>query len=657
MGMLSRQKRKKMEQKGYDFNFIQEVQPKGNIDFTESDWYWKSGDGHHSCLSVTKFPQNGLGYFWGREITQIPNGRSFMHVINIKGSDMQEKIGKAVSEKSSRIGKSRTANQDQAEIDEIDDLMELERDLRVNNANMKGIWVRNYVSESTSEKLGERIDEVKNIIPRFDLSLFLSEQELEYHAPFVPPSRLKDMPNAKLPQPISIGTLAAGFWNDHKKIEDPHGVYFGVTPTGGVVNFDLLYQDSIRTRPYMLISGAQKMGQKKFLVKNCDVLYSKGHNVYYIDFDGTYSRTSSSGIERISEKQHALNVDMSGGSASSVRVNIMEVLPTVVQTNGVDVDQIISFEDHTEALTSIAKAASPNLTLDDLDILKKLIKDFYIRSGLWFDKPEDRLEELHITEIVHNEYPLLSNFVNWLNRMKGSKKYEEISVSRIYNCFQGLKDKYPFLEGYTNIDFLDKEQIICFDLSKLREGSPNLLNIQTIQTLRLIQMLIVGSGKKQRILMEEHNRFNQPKPIDSYKHSLLAIAGAEAILDQQNEQTVQYLSDVVGKIGPNFGAFIMELTNLQNVLLANNQGHDAYSNAIRKLFQTIQYRVFANTDESTVHSIERTYQGSLTATELSNLPRLQQHNFFMNIAGSENVVFTQLFLDDEFERYDYLDYM
>ena len=65
----------------------------------------------------------------------------------------------------------------------------------------------------------------------------------------------------------------------------------------------------------------------------------------------------------------------------------------------------------------------------------------------------------------------------------------------------------------------------------------------------------------------------------------------------------------------------------------------------------MQYRVLAQTDETSVPLLANALAGSMTESELESLPSLEKGELFLNIAGVGNIVFTQSYLDYDQYRY------
>ncbi|WP_373756972.1 virulence factor [Streptococcus ferus] len=643
---LSKRKLKKLISQGWDLDFVTKVQPQGNISFTKDDRYWLSGDGYHASLFVTDYPSTGLGTYWGLELNQIDETRSFMHIETLDNKDVQSRSSKAVEEKRSRIDGNQKATKNQAELDEVRDLMSFEQDIRVNNIGVKGMRTRIYGSGNTEAELMQKLSDIKNSAPKFQMTSFIGEQDIEYHAPFVPGNRQKDLLNHRDPQPISVRDLAGGYWFNHTKLEDDHGTYFGYTPTRGAVNFNIGQIDDIRTRPNMVISGNSGFNQKKFFLKHTDSLFSRGYKIINIDLDGTF--------EELTEAQHGKVLDFSSGKN---RINIMQVMPQVTMKNGVDTDEIGSFHMHVAKLKGFAQVLNNEINSADLLELDDLINQFYIDANFWYANPEKNRDKIHITTIVNNEHPRLSDFVAFINRRKKKVEMENNiektrSYNRLFRTFESLQKTYAStFDVYTEFEDLSNEQVVTIDLSSY-VNNQSMLNLQLFQVLTIVQSYIVNNGKVQR-----KRRTQEPHLThDQLENYCVNVSSAQSVLDVRFSQSVEYLAQIIDQMGSNYAGIVLEMSSIQNILVSDSSdGLNPYVTAVRRIFSLMQYRVFANTDETTVHLLANALRGSMTESELETLPNLVKGQLFMNIAGHGNVLFYQEFLNNEPERYAYVD--
>lgn len=371
MGLLTNRKQKEYLANGYDLDFLKEIQPQGNMNFKPDDYYF-GGDGYYTILHVFGYPTKGLENFWMLDLMQISGTRAFLSIYRENNNELKEKLKSSIDEKSTRISGNARAVDNQTEVKEISDMAQLYSEIEDHNIAMMGIYIRIFVTAITKEKLFEKVQEIKDKTSKYKMGILTGELDLEYQAPFIPPSKQIEQINHRRGITVSAYALAGGYFYNHTKLEDQHGSYFGYTPTNGAVNFNFLERDNKRTRSFMLISGNPKMGQKTFSLKMNDDLYAKGHYIRNFDANGTFSIQT--------QYQNGLMLNLSG---SENRINPFQVFPTVTNREGTQVDEIRSFQLHIEKLKNMFYMLNSAATDDDMTTFEKLITSFYIskKSG------------------------------------------------------------------------------------------------------------------------------------------------------------------------------------------------------------------------------------------------------------------------------------
>ena len=101
--------------------------------------------------------------------------------------------------------------------------------------------------------------------------------------------------------------------------------------------------------------------------------------------------------------------------------------------------------------------------------LGQILNEFYIEEGLWARNPTLTPEKLKATELVTDEYPILSDFVMYvedyqdkLQSKKHTNKIELSSVNRIYNTFNELlTTNADMFEGTTEVQDISKPCQTC----------------------------------------------------------------------------------------------------------------------------------------------------------------------------------------------------
>ncbi|MCU0081852.1 virulence factor [Streptococcus danieliae] len=645
MPSLSKRKQRKLRSQGYDLAFLSQIQPQGNIDFRKNDRYWISGDGYHTVLHFYEYPSKDLDRFWLSELLLIPGTRAFLSLYRENNRVLAQEIADSIEEKSTRItGNSKIAN-NQKELDEIRDLELLNREIDKKNIAMLGMYVRVFLSASTESELFRKVDEVKDKTSNFKSTILAGELDFEYHSPFIPAKYQIDLPNSRRGIPVPAHDVAGGYFFNHTKLEDQRGVYLGWTPTKGAVNFNFLERNDRRTRSFMILSGNPKMGQRSFLLKHTDGLYAKGQFIRNFDANGTFLDQT--------RQQHGLILDLSG---EANRINIFQVFPTVTNEDGTEVDKKKSYNLHTQKLKSIFKLLNEDVSGDDLTTFGTLLNDFYISEGLWARNPKLHPERLKATDLVNEEYPILSDFVLYvddyrrqLEQKKSSNESELASVKRIYNTFNELLTTHAdIFEGTTEFQDITSEQVVTFDFSGLK-GTPQLLNAQIFSVLSLVSADIVNNGKRCKQLMKENPSLSEM----DMQHYIVNISEAQTLINPKYESSVELLADIIDSMGDNFAGVVLSVNSLRGILFEGGQGShkDPYVTAVQRIFGLMQYRVFAQTDETSIPLLAQALAGSMNQSELETLPRLIKGQLFLNIAGVGNLVFNQQLLAPELGRY------
>ena len=395
----------------------------------------------------------------------------------------------------------------------------------------------------------------------------------------------------------------------------------------------------------MIISGNPKMGQRSFLLKHTDGLYAKGNYIRNFDANGTFLDQT--------RQQHGVILDLSG---EANRINIFQVFPTVTNEEGTEIDKKKSYNLHIQKLKSIFKLLNSEVTGDDLTAFGDLLNEFYIDEGLWARNPKLNPEKLKATDLVNEEYPILSDFILYTDDYKRSlmsqnnpDEIEIKSVNRIYKTFNELlTTNAEMFEGTTEFQDISSEQVVTFDFSGLK-GTPHLLNAQIFSVLSLVSADIVNNGKRCKQLLKANSHLTEM----DMEHYVVNISEAQTLINPKYESSVELLADMIDSMGENFAGVVLSVNSLRGILFESGAGNhkDPYVTAVQRIFGLMQYRVFAQTDETSIPLLANALAGSMNQSELETLPRLTKGQLFMNIAGVGNLVFNQQLLAPEAQRY------
>ena len=275
---------------------------------------------------------------------------------------------------------------------------------------------------------------------------------------------------------------------------------------------------------------------------------------------------------------------------------------------------------------------------------------------MWARNPKLNPEKLKATDLVNEEYPILSDFILYTDDYKRSlmsqNKPDEIeikSVNRIYKTFNELlTTNAEMFEGTTEFQDISSEQVVTFDFSGLK-GTPHLLNAQIFSVLSLVSADIVNNGKRCKQLLKANSHLTEM----DMEHYVVNISEAQTLINPKYESSVELLADMIDSMGENFAGVVLSVNSLRGILFESGAGNhkDPYVTAVQRIFGLMQYRVFAQTDETSIPLLANALAGSMNQSELETLPRLTKGQLFMNIAGVGNLVFNQQLLAPEAQRY------
>ncbi|GHU38435.1 hypothetical protein FACS1894192_10120 [Bacilli bacterium] len=622
---------KKLTKQGFDLDFIERVQPHGNINFKISDSFFQTGKGYHTILNVYQYPSRDLSELWLQELMLINGTRSLMPVKTEDSRETRKQLNRDIGEKQTRVSDNAKLLDNQRELEEIGDLQILASELESGNTQMSGFYTKIIVSAKTEKELSEKVSEIIDTANKFKFAIHLGELDYEYATPFVPPSLHKLMPNGRKATKVKIDTLAAGYFYNYTSLSDPHGDYYGFTNTNGAINWDLFHNDKKRTTPFVISVGKPKMGQEVVINALIENNFGRGNFIREVDMDGSsVERTRSLG---------GIVLSLSGAEN---RINPFQVFPNATNSTGEVADERRSFAMHITKMKNLFQAINNSVTGDDLTVFSSILTEFYISKGLWYRNSSLFIDELRITKVKAEECPTLSDFINYIytyerqaNSKTNTSQFVLQSIQRIKTSFEGLAQSHPeIFDGVTLFQDISKEKVVTFDFSGL-SSEPDIFNAQLYSVLSLIGADIINNSKRNKQLAKERKNFIP-------EQYLLNIGAGQNLLDPNFPIGAQYLGNLLENMASNDAGLILSVRSLQGILFDSgaDTGKDPYVIAVKKIFGLMQYRLFNQVPETDIPLLASALSGSMTEGELSLLTGLEEGQFFMSIANVRNLLFT-----------------
>ncbi|MGN1284518.1 MAG: conjugal transfer protein, partial [Candidatus Limosilactobacillus intestinavium] len=556
---MRKQKVLRLQQAGYDLDFLAQVQPQGNL--KRHARYLEIGDGYVTCLRVYKYPAHGLQPFWGVKLT---NNDSTMAVISLGTENRRailKELSRSATEKKIQVsGKAKEMDNVEASNAYYDQLRLISQ-LTQKNEVMKRLYIRIFVYAPTLEQLEKRCTEIIQDNGEFRMARYSDEQLDEFGSIFVPTMKEEELLNKPMGTPASAEAVSGSYPFNHVKLEDPNGSYYGHTRTNGEVMFDPFLRDRRRTRSFFFVTGNAGMGKSTLLKKMNDDVFSRGAYIRNFDVSSEYTKQT--------QDQNGVIVRL---DKPEYLINPFEVFATVVHDTDGTTDEIGSFAQQVDKLKNFFKLLNPDVTSDDMEMLGRWVNDFYIDQNLWTKNPQQTMKNIKITGLPHDMYPTLQDFVLYANERKRSAETDPhahltsnmmTSMNRITQTFQNAEEnKGDMFDGITRFPDLSNEQVVTFNIQGLKSQGDGVFNAQIYSILTLLAAEVIKNGMRLRRLLDE-GRLD----VNNIPWYYINIDEAENIINPKFPFGVEFLASMMEQMRKNFCAITMAAPTIKDLIM------------------------------------------------------------------------------------------
>lgn len=620
-----------IDELGYDPYLLDKIQPQGNISFNGSD-YVKTGTGYETCLHVVDFP----GYLDVHWMSKICNLAGVITTIDISTEDTNEvkkNINRSIKEQKIRF---RTGGEGGDTMDATQRYKELQKtynDIANLGEVIKLLHIRIFVSHPTLVGLENRVDEIMHTLDDFKSAVFLNEQKQEWLSLYLPYSEQQKFDNARYGQPLVSEAVAAGNPFHFSSLNDPQGEYLGMTPCGGTVNFYLFTRTKIRTSYNAVVLGSMGSGKSTLLKKLAESSFMRGDFVRTFDPSNEWSFM----IDKLGGK--VVNLDGTDGI-----INIFDILKT-------DESEKVSYVRHISKLTTEYILLSKCTDNQEIITFEDSVRELYIDCGIVNDKEEIN-ENKRVTGLNSAAYPTISDYVNFLDqkieRMKISQNairaqidgLELVRLDNIRRNFRRVKNNYgSILDGNTTIPNIMDVQIVCFNIRNVLNLASNIADVILFNTLSLNWDNCTRNGMIMKNLYEEKKIHE-----DDIIHFVVFYDELHKLINAKKTTAIKQLTDMQREMRKYFGGLVLATQSVREMVPKNSKVEDV--RLINDLFDLSIYKFIGRQDSNTMTELEDAFGKSLTRSELDRIPKLQQGQFILSMAGDSNLEF-KVFADNE----------
>ena len=466
--LFEKQKNTENEEIAADYYLIEQIQPQGGITFND-ERYIQTGNSYECCLHIFELPEK-VNDNWLKELTDI---KDTVVTIDISSHDIYEikkNINRSIQEQASRRGSATNWEEAYNAEKKANDMIQLFHEISKLKEVVKIIDIRIFISDREKEKLEEKISKLSKILEsnKYRSAIFLNEAKNEWVSMYQTYTEQQKNPYSIFGQSIQGETLAHGNPFHFSSLEDPYGSYLGYTKCGGNVLFDEFTKTKTRLYYNSLVIGGMGSGKSTFLKKRFKDRAARGDFVRVFDITGEFSRLT---------KYYGGKIIKFG--SSNTMLNPFEILRA-------GDNETINFQLHMSKLSANYKYLVPTATEQEVIMFSNIARDLYQEFNLYSDVDG---KENQITGLLPEKYPTYTDYLNLLNRKIteiSNGNYNEINIEvarRNLITLDNIKNTiehviYTFgsiLDGYTTIENILDEQIICYDISDLSQMKAEIL--------------------------------------------------------------------------------------------------------------------------------------------------------------------------------------
>lgn len=620
-----------------DREILEYIQPQGGIKFNIDNV--RTGTGYETCIQLYDFPTyvedhwlSNVCYFEGAITTIDCTTENESEALKNINKSMKEQRGRA----SATVGKDDSGVMDAA--DAYSDYGKLYEDIQRFDKILKSLTIRIFIKARTVADLEKRVEQIMNKLDSYKGAVMLNEQYFEWKSMYEPYKEQQKYANARAGIPMLDEALAAGDPFHFSYLHDPNGVYLGSTACGGTVNFNQFYKSAIRMYYNVLILGNMGSGKSTLLKK-------LGHNAFLLgDYVRLFDVTGE--LEHMSEVCGWKRINLDGTDGI---FNMFQILK-------VDPDEGICYSRHITKLDIIYEILSGKSDNQEIISFNNCVRKMYLEMQI---VPEQITATTNITNYMAQDYPCISQFIEYLNNMINEIKMQQAisaaeesllvdEIKRINNIkrtFESVRDNFgKMLDGQTSVENIMDIKGVVFNIKNIASLPPNISNVILYSTLSMCWDNCTRNGMLQKQWFEEGKI-----GWNDVEHFLIEFDEAHKIMNSRYPVAVHQLTDMQREMRKVFGGLVLATQSISECIPDDSSSENVQQ--IKDLFAFSNYKFIGIQDESLIPKLKQAFGSSLTDTEYSKIPKLQRGNFILSIQGDKNIEFKVYASEDELDLF------
>lgn len=622
----------------YDLDLLAKIQPRGGVNY-KNDFYVRKGTGYETCITIYETPTD-VEDFWLGQLMTMDNTIVSIDMKTKTREDIKNDLKTGMTEYLDRMNNDRdivARSEAQEAYYELDSLL---RDIRNGGETIKEVVLRMYVSGRTQDEVDEKLNEILVFLNSMDFkgTVYLNEQKFESQALTMSLTQ-QDAILPRIKKDIPAQTIATGVPFHSVSLNDPSGVYWGTSDTGGNIILDLFHKDNRRTSYDGVLVGTKGAGKSHTLKKILLEESIQGNRVRTIDSTGEFVHL----VNILGGK--TISLDGTDGMINPLEVNAVAVKEKTddLGQNIQEVDEVTSFNQHKQKLSTFYGLMNPDATEKDKQLFRIVVDQFYKYKGLWSSNPD---EHKNITNLKSSEYPTFSELLQYLRKTiyiddEFTTVRDNLSEERVQQ-YQAIEltlldiisSNGRMFDGHTTIENFREHQIINFSIRQLNSMGDEVKKAQLFNVMNLLFDEMVYFGSPQ---FQAYNR-KELKLEDAVRYRLIFDEAHNLIsANETDAPVVDKCEKFIREDRKYFGGFIFASQDIKDFIPEDSQQKNIAK--VKTLFSQTTYRFIMRQDTSNVEKLGSIFSQELSDSELNVIPQLGTGEAILNIAGLRNVKF------------------
>lgn len=626
----------------FDLEFISKIQPAGNIIFKEN--YVKKGDGFETCVEIYDYPET-VRNFWLRTIT---NSNVENLIVTIDISTMNNEIVDKVLEENLKENRYRKNNERNI-TDRLKSNTDYQKSILLhdklysNSINIKLIKIRIFLFDKSLKNLESEVVKLLNYLngKSFKASIFLNELEYEYKSIYHPfKYQANSFYNKRNGKEITSETLGAGLDYNFSYLHDENGLIYGTTKGGGYVIFNPFLKNEQRKSYNGVLMGKMGSGKSTFLKKLALNNYILGTKIRCFDASGEFKylvKKSNGKMINLNNPNNIINPlqiyksSLNNSSDEDIEENFDNETDNEIRAK--------FYQNHLSKFQIFFRYLSPNLDETYFDELSILLDDFYKKINFYKITNGEKIF-INITELNSNEYPILSDFLTYINTIYNDEtdnlRKERLNVLELK--LKTIVNVYGMLfNGYSTID-IQNEDLVVFNIKELATLPNNIFSAVIFNILNILWQEMINN-----VDISKYGNNIKDVKLNNY---LVIIDEAHRILnDDLDNKTIKFFIDFEREARKYLGSIWLSYHTIDDAIKNDNVKKE-----INKIFNLSQYKVIFEQDIQLKEKLMSVFKDSITETEIDKISRFQIGECLLSLNTDNNIIFkVSLGLENERE--------